>query len=293
MVVILSFPKYQTQARQLAKALALPVHIIDTHYFPDQESRVTLPVTSTDHAIIYCGLEYPNNKLVELLLTVETLRAHGCKKTSLIAPYLCYMRQDIAFNKGEAISQKIIGHYLASLFDNIISIDAHLHRTISLDAIFPDTNTVHISAAPLFSDYLQQKNIQAVLLGPDKESLQWVKQIAERCQLPYATAHKTRHGDKQVTITLPEYDFSEKDIVLVDDVISSGGTLIEITQQLKKSGANKIYALVTHALYDDSVSQQLIQSGINEIWSSDSIPHPTNAISIIASLAPQVKNWIN
>lgn len=293
MVIILSFPKYQTQARQLAKALALPVHIIDTHYFPDQESRVTLPVTSTDHAIIYCGLDYPNNKLVELLLTVETLREHGCNKTSLIAPYLCYMRQDIAFNKGEAISQKIIGQYLATLFDNIISIDAHLHRTVSLDDIFPDTNTVHISAASLFSDYLEQKNIQAVLLGPDEESLQWVKQIAEHCQLPYATAHKTRHGDKQVTITLPEYDFSEKDVVLVDDVISSGGTLIEITQQLKKSGANKIYAMVTHALYDNSVSQKLKQSGINEIWSSDSIPHPTNAISIIDSLALQVKNWIN
>lgn len=292
MTVILSFPQYKTPAQQLAKALTLPVHNIDIHHFPDHESRVTLPLTSIEHAIIYCGLEYPNNKLIELLFAVETLRTNGCKKISLIAPYLGYMRQDIAFNKGEAISQKIIGQYLANLFDNIITIDAHLHRTKSLDEIFPDTNVIHLRAATLFGDFLKQRISQAVLVGPDEESLQWIKQIAEHCHLPYLTAHKTRHSDMEVIITLPEYDFSNKDIILVDDVISTGGTLIEITQQLKHSGANKIYAMITHALYDDSISQKLEQSGIDKIWSSDSIPHSSNTVSIIPSLVPQIKNWI-
>lgn len=292
MTVILSFPSYLTQAQQLAEALKLPLHMIDIHHFPDQESRVTVPVTQSEHAIIYCGLENPNSKLIELLLTVETLKNQGCHKTSLVTPYLCYMRQDIPFKEGEAVSQKIIGQYLANLFDNIITIDAHLHRTHSLDDIFPATNTVHISAADLFSTYLNTHHIQAILLGPDEESLQWVKHISAQTRLPYTTAHKIRHNDRRVSITLPEYDVTKKDIVLIDDVISSGGTLIEITQQLKKSGANKIYVMVTHALCDDSVIQTLKKSGVDEIWSSNSIPHNTNKVNIITLLASQIKTWI-
>lgn len=293
MTVILSFPAYQTQAKQLAEILNLSLHIIDIHYFPDQESRVTIPLTNIKHAIIYCGLEHPNNKLIELLFSVETLRAQGCSKTSLIAPYLCYMRQDIAFHKGEAISQKIIGQYLGNLFDNIITIDAHLHRTLSLNDIFPATNAIHVSATNLFSDYLVTENIKAVLLGPDEESLQWVELISQQTRLPCVTARKTRHGDKQVSIALPEYDFKNKDIILVDDVVSSGGTLIEITQQLTKIGARKIYVMVTHALCDNNVTQALQQAGVEQLWSSDSIPHQTNKVSIIPLLAQHVKNWIS
>jgi ribose-phosphate pyrophosphokinase len=290
--VILSFPQYQSQARQLADSLGLPFAVADIHHFPDQESRVTLPLISIEHTIVYCGLEHPNNKLIELLLMVETLREYGCNKTSLVAPYLCYMRQDIAFNEGEAVSQKIIGQYLANLFDNLITVDAHLHRSKSLELVFPGTNAIHISAAPLFGDFLKQQNIQALLLGPDEESQQWVQQIAEPCALAFAAASKTRHDDQHVTVQLPEHDFNGKDIVLVDDVISSGGTLIEITRQLKQSGAKDIYAMVTHALYDDDTAQKLEQAGIKQLWSSDSIPHKTNAVSIVPLIAQQLKNWL-
>ena len=132
MSVILNFPEYQTQAQHLAEALSIACHSIDVHHFPDKESRITLPDIPMKHAIIYCGLEKPNDKLIELLLTVKTLQEHNCKRTSLVAPYLCYMRQDMAFHKGEAVSQDIIGQYLAELFDDIVTVDAHLHRLVLL-----------------------------------------------------------------------------------------------------------------------------------------------------------------
>lgn len=295
MSVILAFPEYQTQAQHLAEALSLPFHSIDIHHFPDAESRVTIPDVPCKHAIIYCGLEHPNNKLIELLLTVKTLRKNNCNRISLIAPYMCYMRQDIAFHKGEAISQEIIGKYLAKLFDDVLTVDAHLHRTLSLQKVFPGANCIHISAARLFSHLLQQKFPGVLLLGPDEESEQWVKKIAGDCKLDYAVARKVRHSDKQVSIMLPEadIDYSNRHVVLIDDVISSGTTLMTIARQLHKKNVAKIDALVTHALFDKNTYADLTQAGINETWSSDSIPHPTNKVSIVPLVAEQIKDWVS
>lgn len=292
MNVLLYFPEYQTQAQHLAEALSLPAHAINVHHFPDNESLVSLPDISVNHAIIYCGLENPNSKLIELLLTVKTLQKENCKKFTLVAPYLCYMRQDMVFHKGEAVSQDIIGKYLADLFDDIATVDAHLHRTESLSQVFPGTNTSHISATLPFSHLLQQMQIDALLLGPDEESEQWVKQIATFCKLDYAVARKVRHSDKKVSIMLPDYDFENKHIVLVDDVISSGGTMINIARQLHEKNIKQLDVIVTHALFDTNTHNKLKQAGISEIWSSDSIPHSTNKISIVPSVAEQIKNWI-
>lgn len=293
MSVILSFPEYRSQAQHLAEALSIPCQGIEVHHFPDKESRITIPDISPGHAIIYCGLEYPNEKLIELLLTVKTLNRQNCNRVSLVAPYLCYMRQDMAFHKGEAISQDIVGVFLAELFDDIITIDAHLHRTSSLQQVFPGTNTVHISAANLFTQLLKQNTADIVLLGPDEESEQWVKTIANKCNYSYAVARKVRHSDKDVTIILPEFDFENKPVVLVDDVISSGGTIINIAKQLQQKNTGQLDVLVTHALFTKSTQDKLKQAGINHIWSSDSIPHPSNKVSIIPLVAEQVKNWVS
>ena len=292
MSVILNFPEYQTQAQHLAEALSIACHSIDVHHFPDKESRITLPDIPIKHVIIYCGLEKPNDKLIELLLTVKTLQEHNCRRTSLVTPYLCYMRQDMSFHKGEAVSQDIIGQYLAELFDDIVTVDAHLHRTASLKHVFPNTNTSHLSATSLFAHFLQQGAIDAILLGPDEESEQWVKKIATECHLPYAVARKVRHSDKEVTIMLPDYDFEHKTVVLIDDVISSGGTMINIAKQLQQKNIRQLDVLVTHALFDKNTHDKLKQAGINQVWSSDSIPHPTNKVSIIPIVAEQVKDWI-
>ena len=293
MAVILYFPEYQKQAQLLAEALSLPCYLIDVHHFPDTESRITLPDISATHAIIYCGLEYPNNKLIELMLAVKTLQKKGYKRISLIAPYLCYMRQDMAFHKGEAVSQDIIGNYLTDLIDDVITVDPHLHRTNSLQKVFPHTNTYHISATDLFSPLVNEITTETVLLGPDEESGQWVKRIADINNLPYTVAQKVRHGDKNVSIILPEYDFTNKSVVIVDDVISSGGTILNISKLLTKKDVGNIYVFVTHALFDNNTYNKLKQAGIKEIFSSDSIPHKTNKVSIVPLLAEQVKNWID
>ena len=123
-------------------------------------------------------LDHPNEKLVDLLLAARTARLLGARHLTLVAPYLAYMRQDMAFHPGEAVSQRIVGRFLADLFDAVITVDPHLHRIARLAQAVPVAQAVVLSGAPLLADLIAQRRPGALLVGPDSESAQWVSQAA-------------------------------------------------------------------------------------------------------------------
>ena len=289
-MLVLGFTDYASQGRRLAEALSNPFACVQLHRFPDGETKVTLPPELPEQLVICRSLNEPNSKLIELLLTVEAARERGVKEITLVAPYLCYMRQDIAFHPGEAVSQRIIGGFLARLFDRVITVDAHLHRIETLDQALPGIRAINLSAAPLFSEFLNRQASQVLLIGPDSESAQWVEAIADRAGCPFAVADKRRLGDRKVEISLPEYDYSGKRIILVDDVISTGHTLMRITEALHTRGATSVDALVTHALFDEAVGKAMRKAGIGNIWSTDSVSHPSNALHLDPLLADAIGN---
>ena len=286
---IYTFPAYKKQGHALATALDVPCYEISIHHFPDKESLVTLPDTKVDHIILYLSLDFPNNKLIELLLTCKTARQQGCKRLSFVAPYLSYMRQDKSFHSGEAISQQVIGQWLGELVDDIITVDPHLHRIESLDTVIPDTNNLTVTACPNLGEFVKSLNNNVHLLGPDEESLQWVKQVAKISGASYSVATKQRHGDTEVNIQLPEYDYKDQHVILIDDVISTGHTVAQTAIQLYKSGAKQVDILVTHALFTDGAMETLMNANIKNIWSSDSITHKSNHISLTPLLASSIK----
>lgn len=289
---IYTFPTDKQQAQKLAKALNYPCHDISIHHFPDKESLVTLPDVKTDHVIFYLSLDYPNNKLIELLLACKTARTQGCKRLSLVAPYLSYMRQDKSFNSGEAISQQIIGQWISELVDDLITVDPHLHRIDSLDKVIPNTNNKVITACPELGEYVRSLNKKVHLLGPDEESLQWVKQVAEISDSPYSVATKERHGDTEVNIQLPDRDYKNQHIILIDDVISTGHTVAQTATKLYTAGAKQVDVLVTHALFTKEAMKTLLNANIKNIWSSDSISHTTNNIPLSKLLADAVNTLV-
>ena len=190
--LILAFPAYQILADRLAAETGYRVSSVAIHYFPDEESLVCLPPELPEHVIFFCSLDHPNRKLVELGFAAATARELGVHHLTLVAPYLCYMRQDKAFEAGQAISQRIIGNWLGDWFDTIITVDAHLHRIRSLNDVIGPAKAYNLSAAQLWLDLLRQRVDQPILMGPDQESRQWVKKIAEATGLDYAVAHKQR-----------------------------------------------------------------------------------------------------
>jgi ribose-phosphate pyrophosphokinase len=293
-MLVLGFSDYAAQGHRLAQTLSLPYSQVEVHRFPDGESRVSLPTELPPQVILCRSLDQPNNKLIELLLSAETARGFGVEHLTLAAPYLCYMRQDIAFHPGEAVSQRIVGRFLAGLFDRVITIDAHLHRIDRLDQALPDIEAVNLSAGPLLSEYLKQRTSpeQTLLVGPDSESAQWVEAIARSAEREYVIASKRRHGDRQVEITLPEHAYAGKRIVLIDDMISTGSTLCRVATDLMGRGAASIDALVTHALHDAPAAQRMQAAGIRRICSSDSVTHPSNSLRLDRVLADAIRHRV-
>ncbi len=291
-MIVLSFKHYQLASEKLANTLNCPFGLIDVHRFPDGESRVTIP-ESPPHTVILClSLHQPNDKLVELMLACETLRKKGTQRIILIAPYLCYMRQDKEFEPGQAVSQKIIGRFLAQLVDDIITVDPHLHRVSSLSEAVPLASAHTLSAAGLMGEYLSTIIPDALLVGPDGESEQWVQQVAQGHQFDYVVATKVRYGDRDVRITFPDFSYQGRQVVLVDDVISSGTTLALAARQLKVLGCGQISAICTHALLAPGAQELLTESGIENLWSTDSIPHQSNVIELAGLLAKPVRKLL-
>jgi len=279
-MLILGFDDYDEQCRRLAESLAIPCQMIKRHQFPDGESKLTLPGSVPEHVIICRSLDHPNEKLLELLLAAKTARGLGAKTLTLVAPYLCYMRQDKAFHPGEAVSQPIVGKFIADLFENVITVDPHLHRIQRLEQAVPATHAVTLSATSLMAEFLHGHIKDPLLLGPDSESRQWVSAVAAPGKLDNGVCKKVRSGDREVEITLPQINLSGRSVVIVDDVASSGQTLAVAAKQCIAQQVEQVDVLVTHALFAGDAKKRLLQAGVRNIWSTDSVSHKSNVIPL-------------
>jgi len=299
--LVLAFPDSFKQAQAMADKAGLECRQITIHRFPDGESKITLPLLSSGHLpeqlVIFRSLDKPNEKLVELILVAASARKQGARELILVVPYLCYMRQDIAFHPGEVVSQKIIGKMLADYFDVVITVDSHLHRINRLAEAIPiaEEKAINLTATQPMAAFIQQNIEHPFLVGPDDESDQWVRAIVSQwdkaARAPdYCVAHKERYGDHEVKVTLPPRDYTGKDIVLVDDVASTGRTLQAAIENIKPYGPASINVLVTHALFVDNAVVRLQAAGADNIWSCDSITHHTNQVSLAGLFAQAVQS---
>jgi len=289
--VIHALPSATRDARRLGDALGIVTHDIAIHAFPDGELRVTVaaaePVT-----ILYAPLDRPNDKLVAILFAAEALRRNGARRLILVAPYLCYMRQDTAFQPGEAISQRVIGRILAHAFDRIVTVDAHLHRTRDIRSVFPGADADDLSAVPAIAAALRTPGLDpdTIVVGPDSESRIWVNHLAAELGFSSAVADKQRHGDRSVDITFAEPSMlAGRPALLIDDIVSSGGTLIACARALRSAGVRSVDVIVTHALFAMDLMPAFTAAGIRSVRSTHSVLHPTNAIPLDGILADALR----
>lgn len=288
-------PDSADNASRLASLLGIPFHEIALHWFPDREMRVTVgPSAAT--TILYASLDQPNDKLIALLFACEALRRTGTRRLVLLAPYLCYMRQDAAFSEGEAISQKAIGRLLAGLADRIITTDAHLHRIRDIRAIFAGVEAENLSAMPAIANALRGSGLDpaTIVIGPDRESEPWVTDLARRLGLSCTVAQKVRRGDDVVEISFADTaSIAGRPALLVDDIVSSGATIIACARTLAAAGATTIDAIITHALFPAALTSSFATAGIRSVRSTTSVPHPTNAISLDEIFVAALRRELN
>ncbi|MFN2309811.1 MAG: ribose-phosphate diphosphokinase [Gammaproteobacteria bacterium] len=289
---LLGFPDYAPQARALAGALGVAYAEVDLHHFPDGESRLRLPRALPARVIVCRSLNDPNAKLVELLLAAEAARGLGARDLILVAPYLCYMRQDTAFHPGEVVSQRHVGRWLGEHFEAVITVDAHLHRVHTLAEAVPAARALNLDAAPLLGEYAARQFNDPLLLGPDAESAPWIEAAARAGGLQGAVARKQRLDDRSVVVRLPDLEITGRCVVLLDDIASTGHTLARAAEALYARGAGEVHALVTHALFAGDAAAQLQAAGIRSLHSTDSIAHPSNTLALAGLLAQACNAFI-
>ena len=284
-MMLLAFDDEAELAQRLAAALSWPLAIIDRHEFPDGETRLRLPQALPAQVVLLRGLQQPNAKLTQLMLAAAGARELGALRLTLVSPYLAYMRQDMAFTAGEVVSQRHLGALLAACFDTVVTVDPHLHRVATMDEVLPGRRGVALTAAALLGAHVAQQVPGALLLAPDEEAGQWVRIAAQAQGLDHAVCHKTRHGDREVDVALPAADVTGRAVVLLDDVASTGRTLAAAARGALARGAASVDVAVTHALFVGDAMAQLQAAGVRHIWSSDCVPHPSNAVSVVPLLA--------
>lgn len=288
--VLLHFEDEAAEALRLAQAAGLERAEIERHRFPDDELRLRLPGELPPNVVLYRSLHRPNEKLLELLLVARTAGRLGAQHLTLVAPYLAYMRQDKAFRSGEVVSQRIVGEFLAGLFDGVITVDPHLHRIDSLAEAIPVPHALALSGAELLARVALERRERPLLVGPDAESRQWVEAAARPHGLDYLVCDKVRHDDRDVEIALPAgAAVAGRAVVLLDDVASSGHTLARAATVLRAAGAVSVDVAVTHALFAGDALDLIHAAGVGEVWSTDCIAHPSNAISVAPMLAEALR----
>lgn len=289
MSLILAFDDEAQQARALAAAMGWNCAIVERHRFPDGETRLRLPPQLPPRVALLRGLQQPNQKLVELLLAAAGARELGATRLALLSPYLAYMRQDMEFTPGEAVSQRHIAALLAGQFDGVITVDPHLHRIHSLDEVMPGCPNRALTAAPLLGEWVAHHVPGALLLGPDEESMQWVAAAGQAHGLDHAVCRKQRFGDHDVRVVLPALPLAGRAVVLMDDVASTGRTLLEAATAALGAGAASVDVAVTHALFVGDALAHLRAAGVRHVWSSDAVPHETAVVSICPLLVGAIR----
>jgi ribose-phosphate pyrophosphokinase len=284
-LLIFPMPGNEALATSLAQHLRGHLGELETRAFPDNETYLRFQQDPRGRSVILvCTMDHPNPKFLPLFFAADNARELGATKVSLIAPYLCYMRQDKRFHKGEALTSTSFARQLSSAFDELVTVDPHLHRHRSLVELY-SIRTAVVHSAPLIAEWIARNERRAVIIGPDAESEQWVTEVAALARAPYRVLRKERLGDMDVKITLPDlHDVKDRTPILIDDIVSSGRTMIEAARQLRGEGLSAAVCIAVHALFSRETEDALREVS-SRLVTTNSVPHSSNEIDLSATIA--------
>jgi len=272
-MLIFSGSSNTSLARKIAKDLGKNLSKLEIVTFPDKENRIRVidKVLDQDVVVVQSTGVSPNRYYIELFLILDSLKRSGAKSITLVIPYLGYQRQDHIFRDGEAVSIEVIIKIIEGLgVGRVISFDLH---SIKIPEFFK-VPIVQLSALPVFAKEIEKmKTTDLVLVSPDMGGIRRIKLLAEQLgeKIPCISIEKNRDlntGEVESTKINGEV---KKTAVIVDDVISTGQTLISAANLLKKNGAEEIYVMATHGIFASDAPTALENSTIKKVIVSDTI----------------------
>jgi len=277
-------------AKSIAGKLRKPYSALEVTRFPDSEIKLRFKVDVKGKTIVLVQSFYGNinHCVIETLFAAETARDLGARKVILAAPYFPYLRQDKRFNPGECISLQTIAKNIDEDFDEVIIIDPHLHREKTLKHIFR-IKSHRLTANALIEDYIKKKIKNPVIIGPDWESYKWAQRVAEKINCDFAIMEKDRISARKVKVKLnKKIDIKSKNLVFIDDMISTGHTLLEAIKAMKKMGAKKVTCFAVHGILVENALEKLKKAGATVI-TANTIPNKAAKIDVSGLIVEQLK----
>lgn len=288
--MLIALPDGVDHATKLAQRIGCEVVIPELHQFPDGEVCVRLDRDSIPSDVAIVG-NLTHDSFLKVAFLAGTARDLGATRVGLIAPYLAYMRQDNRFKRGEGVTAQYFGKLVSTVIDWMATVDPHLHRYDSLSTVYSIPTTV-VQSASSIAAWVSAEVTQPVLVGPDAESVQWVSAVAERCGAPFVILEKTRRGDRDVSVSAPDYQWNGHTPIIIDDIVSTGRTMLEATRQLRAAGSAPPMCIAIHAVFADAVGDELVAAGASGIVTCNTILHASNRICVADPLAEAVRTLL-
>jgi len=293
--IIVALSGNEKISKLIAKKAKQPYTKLVLNKFPDGEIDIRFNKRITNKKIFLVqSFQNTNNltlndKIIETLFAIYTAKNLNAKKIYLIAPYFPYFRSDKRFKQGESVGINIMNQ-LFSVCDKIFCIDPHLHRIKNIKNALE--NGTNISLDKPIIDYLKSQNIKNPLfVGPDKESLQWVINVASAFNKKPVIALKKRESSRKVKIKLPsKVNAKDKELIIIDDIISTGNTMLENIKELKKYKPKKIYLIGIHGIFAENALEKLKKHGI--IVSTNTLVNDADIIDVSDEIVKKIKRYI-
>lgn len=278
----------QILAKEVADELGSEVGQLTVKNFPDGEYylRIDGDVKGKDCVVVQSTSKPQDSNLFELLAILETLKDLGASKISTVVPYFGYGRQDKRFLGGEAVSARVAAKHIQMNSDEFFTVNVHQTEILKFFSI-PATV---LDAAPVLGDYFKTHELEApVVIGPDKGAIELAKSVANIIGCGSDYIEKRRIAPGQVEMKPKNLDIAGKDVILVDDMIDTGSTMIEAINMLRAQKAGNVLVGCVHPVLTGNVVTRLFGAGAADAVATNTIPSQISFITVAPLIANALK----
>jgi len=284
-LIVVAGPASPKLGKRVAELLECELAPLEWKRFPDGESYIRIPGDLKGESVVVVQSTSPpqDKRLMELFFILDLINELGAKEVTVVIPYLAYMRQDKRFREGEVVSIKVVSRLIESFnVDRVILVD--VHSRMVLDSF--NVDVAEVSAMPLIGSYFSSIDlVNPFVLAPDKKALILAERVAEKIGCKYDFLEKRRDRiTGEIKTYFKEINVKGRDVVIVDDIISTGGTIANAAEMARSLGARRIYAACTHALLVKNALMRLSSAGVFEIIGTDTIESNVSKVSVAPAI---------
>jgi len=275
--------------KQIARRLKAPYVEAKTRVFPDGESKITFGRIPKNSVILVVQSTYPpvDTNLLQILSIISQARKASSKIYAII-PYMGYARQDRQFLSGEVVTMSIVARMLqAAGAKKVVVVD--IHSKIALNHFkIPKEN---VSAIPELAKYFKKMKLKnALVVSPDMGGSLRAKKFASMLNIDFIALKKSRNRDTgKVLIQSSKVNVRGKDLILVDDIISTGGSIIKAAQFLKRQKCKRLFVACTHGLFVEDAEKKIKKAGVSRIISTNTIPRSTSKVDVSGVIVESIR----